>query len=111
MANNLGSIKIKVQIADRSYPLTINSTDEEIVRKAAKEISEKVKKISADLSVRDNQDLISIVALEYATLYIKQSHSATEEKNSKIEVDNLLNQVISEISTLEHTLCLNPKAI
>ncbi len=104
MANHLGNIKIKVQIADRTYPLTVDSKDEAIVRKAAKEISEKVNNVINTISVRDNQDSISVVALEYATLYLKHLYAVQGENKTDKEVEQLLNQLSSEISLLEKAL-------
>ena len=39
----MGEISIKINIADRVYPLRVESAEEEVIRHAAKLINEKVK--------------------------------------------------------------------
>ncbi|MCK9481231.1 MAG: cell division protein ZapA [Bacteroidia bacterium] len=101
MANNLGNIKIKVQIAGRAYPLTVDSADEEIVRLAAKQISEKVNKYSKELAFKDVQDSIAVVALDFAILYLKQNHLTKIEGDITNEIKQMIEKVASEVSLLE----------
>ena len=65
MAKNL---KIKVNIADRVYPLTIqNEGEEEGVRLAVKKISELIKNFEKNYQVRDKQDMLAMCALQFAS--------------------------------------------
>ena len=50
-------LKIKVTVANRVYPLTINRKDEEGVRKAVKTIEDRLKLYEAKFEARDTQDL------------------------------------------------------
>jgi len=70
-------LKIKVNIADRVYPLTVKIEEEEGVRKAVKKINELVKKFEQSYAVRDKQDVLAMAALQFA---------------SKLEVKNLYNE-------------------
>jgi cell division protein ZapA len=59
-------LKIKVTVANRVYPLTINRKDEEGVRKAVKTIEDRLKLYEAKYEARDTQDLLSMCLLEMA---------------------------------------------
>jgi cell division protein ZapA len=75
----MGEISIKINIADRVYPLKINSEDEENVRKAAKLVNDRLKEFQENYAVRDKQDLLSMCVLQIATehLNLDRQQSAT----------------------------------
>lgn len=85
---------ISVNIADRPYRLTINREEEEVIRKAATIINDKVKNYSANYAFNDKQDLLAMVALEEATSALNSSHKLSDIDNSVIndlrEIDGLL---------------------
>ncbi len=60
-------LKIKVNIADRVYPLTIRRSEEESIRAAAKSIDATLKKYEEGYAVRDKQDLLAMCALQLAS--------------------------------------------
>ncbi len=61
------SLKIKLSIADRVYPLTIDPEQEEGLRKATKKIEEMIKQFEKSYAVRDKQDVLAMCALQFAT--------------------------------------------
>lgn len=63
----MSELSIKINIAGRVYPLTIKKDEEEIIRKTAKMINEKIKEYESDYAVKDKQDLLAMCALEYGT--------------------------------------------
>jgi cell division protein ZapA len=63
MSNQL---KIKLSIADRVYPLTINPDQEEGLRLAAKKIEAMIKRFEKSYAVRDKQDVLAMSALQFA---------------------------------------------
>tara|TARA_R110002020_G_scaffold474355_1_gene705454 strand:- start:124 stop:414 length:291 start_codon:yes stop_codon:yes gene_type:complete len=65
-------LKIKLSIADRVYPLTINPQQEEGLRKAAKEIEGMIKKFEQSYAVRDKQDVLAMCALQFASKTIQK---------------------------------------
>lgn len=79
---------IRIKIADTAHPLTINRSEEELYRKAAKMVDqrfadykEKYKKV--DLT--DNQ-FLSFVALEFAVKYLSiKENKDVDELGVKIE--------------------------
>lgn len=77
MANTL---KIKISIADRVYPLTIMPEQEEGLRKAAKTIDQLIKQFEKSYAVRDKQDVLAMCALQFA--------SQVEQKSIDKEMTN-----------------------
>ena len=58
-------LSIKVQIAERFYPLKIKRQDEEKIRKAAKLINDKVLKYKQRYTDKDAQDFMAMAALQF----------------------------------------------
>lgn len=88
-------LKIKLSIADRVYPLTIDPTQEEGLRKAAKNIEQLAKKFESSYAVRDKQDVLAMCALQFASKIeqkgIDQSESSTESITRLKALDALVN--------------------
>ena len=61
------TLKIKLSIANRVYPLTIAPSQEEGLRKAAKTIETMITQFEKSYSVRDKQDVLAMCALQFAT--------------------------------------------
>lgn len=84
----MNGIKIKINIAGRQYPLTINAEEEEAVRNAGKEINKLIQEFEDRYAVTDKQDAISMVALQMASkLNIVKSQG---EGNSTIANEKIL---------------------
>tara|TARA_B100001093_G_scaffold368567_1_gene353514 strand:- start:79 stop:351 length:273 start_codon:yes stop_codon:yes gene_type:complete len=81
----MSELSIKVVIGGRTYPLTIDRSEEEKIRKAVSEIEKNVKDLKNNYAVVDMQDLLAMTALEYAT------DSVT--KNFSVEIDNLSKEI------------------
>jgi cell division protein ZapA len=75
-------LKIKLSIADRVYPLTIDPSQEEGLRKAAKNIDLLAKKFEQNYAVRDKQDVLAMCALQFASK-IEQKSIDQQEKNQE----------------------------
>ncbi len=58
-------LSIRVNVADRYYPLKIDRKDEEKIRKAAKMINEKVLQYKQRYTDKDIQDFLAMAALQY----------------------------------------------
>lgn len=96
----MGEISIKVNIADRVYPLRVDVKEEEIIRYAAKLINEKIKELQENYAVRDKQDLLSMCVLQYATGMLKAERNLKDQQagveNSIDELDSLLTEFFSK---------------
>lgn len=74
-------LKIKLSIANRVYPLTIEANQEEGLRKAAKNIEVMIRQFEESYSVRDKQDVLAMCALQFA--------SQVEQKSIDKEIVNV----------------------
>jgi cell division protein ZapA (FtsZ GTPase activity inhibitor) len=93
-------LKIKLSIANRVYPLTINPEQEEGLRLAAQKIDNTVKKFEQSYSVQDKQDVLAMCALQFAAKS-EQTNINKNSLNDSIEqrlrdlnqrLDNVLNE-------------------
>lgn len=78
-------LKIKLSIADRVYPLTIDPSQEEGLRKAAKSIDQLAKKFEQNYAVRDKQDVLAMCALQFASKLEQRSLSSNEDSTLATE--------------------------
>jgi cell division protein ZapA len=76
----MSSLSIKVNIAGRTYPLTIAREEEEMIRKAAAEINKNIDLLKQSYAVKDNQDLLAMTALQFATKSVEEIDSVEYEK-------------------------------
>lgn len=58
-------LSIRVNVADRYYPLKIDRDNEERIRKAARLINEKVFQYKQRYADKDNQDFLAMAALQF----------------------------------------------
>jgi cell division protein ZapA len=61
------TIKIKLKIAGRVYPLTISSDQEASLRVSASKIDLMMKQLENNYAVRDKQDVLAMCALQFAS--------------------------------------------
>jgi len=90
-------LKIKLSIANRVYPLTILTSQEEGLRKAAKSIDAMIKQFEQSYSVRDKQDVLAMCALQFA--------SQTEQKS--IDKESVNENVEEKLNALNNMLQLH----
>ena len=88
--------KIKLSIADRVYPLTINPEQEEGLRKAAKKIEEMIKRFEQNYAVRDKQDVLAMCALQFAAQVEQKSIDKENDLTSIEDKLNALDDVLSK---------------
>lgn len=89
-------LKIKLSIADRVYPLTINPSQEEGLRLAAKKIEEMIKKFEQSYAVRDKQDVLAMSALQFAAQVEQKQIDRSSESKEAEERLRALNQILEE---------------
>ncbi|MDR0660571.1 MAG: cell division protein ZapA [Prevotellaceae bacterium] len=70
-------LSIKVNIADRYYPLRIVRKDEEKIRSAAKRINEKVLYYKQRYADRDVQDALSMATLQFVIKLLELEEERT----------------------------------
>ena len=67
-------LSIRVNIADRYYPLKVDFDDEEKIRKAAKMINDKILQYKQKYTDKDVQDFLAMAALQYVTQVIESEN-------------------------------------
>lgn len=73
----MSKLSIKVIVAGRTYPLTVNESEHEKVVQAAEDINKAIKLLQDNYAVKDMQDLLAMTALQLA--------SKSESSNTKVE--------------------------
>lgn len=87
-------LSIKVTIAERQYPLKIQATDEENVRKAAWKVNERLKEYVEKYAVADRQDALAMIALEFATEYFSElEKGAGLDPATKLMIEDMESQL------------------
>lgn len=96
-------IPVNILIADRSYRLKIEAGDEEMVRKTATLINDKITEFKTHFAGKDMQDYVSMVLLWFAT----------EQNQSGIDIVKW-NEAAEKLTSLEKMLdkaLTDPQAI
>jgi cell division protein ZapA (FtsZ GTPase activity inhibitor) len=98
----MGEFSISIMVADRPYKLVIDKEYEELFRKAAKLIDNRIKTYSNSYAYKDKQDLLAMVALDNTiTLLQHERNSSEAEANlgKKLEeLDSVLTETLVEQS-------------
>lgn len=71
-------LSIKVNIAERYYPLKIDRDDEEKIRRAARLINEKVLQYKQRYVDKDIQDFVAMAALQFVIQNIELENKTDE---------------------------------
>jgi len=89
MEDSENKFSIRVNIADRYYPLKIDWDDEEKIRRAAKLINDKVLQYKQRYTDKDIQDFLAMASLQFVIRLIeceeKFSGAAFDEELSKLD--------------------------
>jgi cell division protein ZapA (FtsZ GTPase activity inhibitor) len=91
-------LSIKVQIAERFYPLKIKRLDEEKIRQAARLINDKILQYKQRYTDKDSQDFMAMATLQFVINLIdceqQQNVVSLEEELGSLsnELDELLNK-------------------
>ena len=82
--------KIKLNIGNRVYPLSVDTNQEQILRKAAKQINQMINDYESKYAVRDKQDSLAMCALQI----LSQSKTFSNDDDKEIfEIGEKLNKI------------------
>jgi cell division protein ZapA len=97
----MSEFSIKINVGGRIYPITVQEDEEEAVRKAQDKIAQDLKVLEANYAIRDKQDLLAMLLLQYASENVKQQTT----QNQNIEATEKLSEVENILKDyLEHSL-------
>lgn len=92
-------LKIKLSVANRMYPLTIDPSQEEGLRIAAKKIESMISQFEQNYSVRDKQDVLAMCALQFAAQVeqktIDKAYVNEEVETKLVALNDLLQEHLS----------------
>jgi len=102
----MAKVSLKVVVAGRTYPLTLNEEEKDKVMNAADEINKAIKMLQDNYAVKDMQDLLAMTALQLATKSKAQTQTVVETKVIEKEPDYTaievqLEQLFAEIKALK----------
>lgn len=87
-------LSIRVNVADRYYPLKVERENEERIRKAARMINEKVLQYKQRYSDKDMQDFLAMASLQYVIKLTEE-----EEKLEDNQVPDTIRELIEKIDS------------
>ena len=88
-------LSIRVNVADRYYPLKVERENEEKIRKAARMINEKVVQYKQRYSDKDVQDFLAMASLQYVLKLTEE-----EEKRSNENLPDAIKELIDKIDAV-----------
>ncbi len=88
-------LSIKVQIAERFYPLKIKRQDEETIRKATRLINDKILQYKQRYTDKDSQDFMAMAALQFVISLID-----CEQQQNVVSLEEELGSLSSELDEL-----------
>ena len=88
-------LSIKVQIAERFYPLKIKRQDEEKIRKAARLINDKILQYKQRYTDKDTQDFMAMAALQFVINLVD-----CEQQQNVVSLEEELGSLSSELDEL-----------
>ena len=88
-------LSIKVSIAGRIYPLSIERTEEENVRKAVKSINEKVSEYEKSFDIKDRQDLLAMGSLFFASQSLELQNASHDDNKAILDRLQKIDKAIS----------------
>ncbi len=88
-------LSIRVNIADRYYPLKVERENEEKIRKAARMINEKILQYKQRYVDKDIQDFLAMASLQYVIKLTEE-----EEKLSSDYLPDALKELVLKIDSV-----------
>ncbi|MGV9004198.1 cell division protein ZapA [Flavobacterium sp.] len=91
-------LKIKISIADRVYPLTVETSQEEGLRSASKKIDTMIKQFEENYAVRDKQDVLAMCALQFASQVEQKQLDKSIDGTEALEKLKKLNDLLKDFA-------------
>ena len=91
-------LNIKVSLANRLYPMNVSPSEEKFVRISASKIEKIIKEFREKYSVRDDQDLLAMCALQLCVKLEKSSFNKAGLEQKILDDILDIKQSIAQIS-------------
>lgn len=96
----MNKVSLKVVVAGRTYPLTVQETEVEKVQRAADDINKAIKQLQDNFAVRDMQDLLAMTALQLSTKGGKGTPAASAHAPDYTEATEELKRLAEDLDSL-----------
>ncbi len=93
----MNKVSLKVVVAGRTYPLTVQETEVSRVQSAADDINKAIKQLQENFAVKDMQDLLAMTALQLATKSGKNTGSNPGSSPDLSEVTTSLEELLKQL--------------
>ena len=93
----MDKLNIKISLANRLYPMSVDAKEEEVIRISVSKIEKMLKNFKEKYSVRDDQDLLAMCALQLC-VKLEKLESGNVGVNKRILQD--LNDMSKSISNV-----------
>jgi cell division protein ZapA len=93
-------LSIRVNVADRYYPLKIGRDEEERIRKAARLINEKVLQYKQKYVDKDIQDFLAMAALQYV-IQLLEANKLVDESDVSYNIREISEKIDSVLTEKE----------
>lgn len=93
----MSKISLKIVVAGRTYPLTVNEGEDVKIIKAADDINRAIKLLQENYAVKDMQDLLAMTALQLAT---KPQSTQMSSSNDVTDIENSLEKLLQDLNSL-----------
>lgn len=96
----MAKLSLKVVVAGRTYPLSVDESEEQRVLKSANDINKAIKLLQDNYAVKDMQDLLAMTALQLAS---KSDSTKSEGVDLSIvkEIEDKLQSLSDELDDLK----------
>mgnify|MGYP001236698769 FL=1 len=92
----MDKLSIKLNIANRFYPMKIERSSEEMIRNAVKKIDNRLKLYEDNYEIKDKQDLLAMCLIEYASKLEKINQNNFISDDGISEKLSNLDQLLSD---------------
>ena len=94
----MDKLSIKINIANRVYPMKIDREDEENVRKSVKKIESRLKFYEENYAINDKQDLLAMCLIEVSAKLESLTGDVVEKKEDVhkklLEIESALSEIV-----------------
>ena len=88
----MAKVSVKVVVAGRTYPISVEEPEREKIINAAADINKAIKMLKDNYAVKDMQDLLAMTALQLA--------SKGNDKEPATDNKDLLNKIEADLQSL-----------
>lgn len=99
----MAKVSLKVVVAGRTYPLSVNESEEQRVLKAAEDINKAIKVLQDNYAVRDMQDLLAMTALQLASKSDAAKVAEPVDSGRTAEIEKMLESLSAELDQLRES--------